>query len=210
MPADEARSLQRQHHLVNRRRVDAKIFLYVGFGRGPAMQPGVEVDKRQILPLLGREGFSRRTYAGHPIQLFVRASNEEARHECTLSGRTQPSRAHRTQGAAQAASMRPASSSDHRFCWPPTSVGVGGSTVYRTKRRFVEGNLEQALSEEPRPGAERKLTGKQEAFAGGDRLCRSSKGPCPLDAQAAGRCDGQAHRTQEPVARDGSATPSGK
>ena len=31
------------------------------------------------------------------------------------------------------------------------SVGVGGSTVYRTKRRFVEGNLERALSEEPRP-----------------------------------------------------------
>jgi transposase len=44
------------------------------------------------------------------------------------------------------------------------SVGVGGSTVYRTKRRFVEGNLEGALSEEPRPGAERKLTGKEEAL----------------------------------------------
>ena len=45
-----------------------------------------------------------------------------------------------------------------------TSVGVGGSTVYRTKRRFVEGNLEAALSEEPRPGAERKLSGKEEAL----------------------------------------------
>jgi len=44
------------------------------------------------------------------------------------------------------------------------SVGVGGSTVYRTKRRFVEGNLEAALSEEPRPGAERKLSGKEEAL----------------------------------------------
>jgi hypothetical protein len=44
------------------------------------------------------------------------------------------------------------------------SVAVGGSTVYRTKRRFVEGNLEAALSEEPRPGAERKLTGKEEAL----------------------------------------------
>ena len=40
------------------------------------------------------------------------------------------------------------------------AVAVGGSTVYRTKRRFVEGNLERALSEEQRPGAERKLTGK--------------------------------------------------
>ena len=44
------------------------------------------------------------------------------------------------------------------------SVAVGGSTVYRTKRRFVEGNLEAALSEEPRRGAERKLTGKEEAL----------------------------------------------
>src|SRR6202050_1699053 len=44
------------------------------------------------------------------------------------------------------------------------TVAVGGSTVYRTKRRFVEGNLERALSEDPRPGAERKLTGKEEAL----------------------------------------------
>jgi transposase len=44
------------------------------------------------------------------------------------------------------------------------SVSVGGSTVYRTKRRFVEGNLQTALSEEPRPGAARKLSGKEEAI----------------------------------------------
>ena len=45
-----------------------------------------------------------------------------------------------------------------------TSLGVGGSTVYRTKRRFVLGNLELAFREEPRPGAERKLSGKEEAL----------------------------------------------
>ena len=44
------------------------------------------------------------------------------------------------------------------------SVGVGKSTVYRTKRRFVVGNLEAALREEPRTGADRKLTGKEEAL----------------------------------------------
>jgi transposase len=43
-------------------------------------------------------------------------------------------------------------------------VAVGGSTIYRTKRRFVEAGLEAALSEEPRPGAERKLTGREEAL----------------------------------------------
>jgi transposase len=45
-----------------------------------------------------------------------------------------------------------------------TTVAVGASTVYRTKRRFVEGNLERALREEPRPGAARKLSGKDEAL----------------------------------------------
>ena len=45
-----------------------------------------------------------------------------------------------------------------------TSVGVGGSTVYRTKRRFVLGNLAAALNEAPRPGAHRKLSGKKEAL----------------------------------------------
>src|ERR1700716_1192243 len=44
------------------------------------------------------------------------------------------------------------------------TVLVGGSTVDRTKRRFVEGNLEGALSEEARPGAARKLTGKETAL----------------------------------------------
>ena len=44
------------------------------------------------------------------------------------------------------------------------SVSVGGSTVYRTKRRFVESSLDAALSEEPRPGAARKLSGKEEAL----------------------------------------------
>ena len=44
------------------------------------------------------------------------------------------------------------------------SLGVGGSTVYRTKRRFVEGNLDKALHEEPRPGAARKLSAQEEAL----------------------------------------------
>src|SRR5436853_1524530 len=43
------------------------------------------------------------------------------------------------------------------------AVRVGGSTLYRTKRRFVEGNLERALSEEQRPGARRTTTCTGEA-----------------------------------------------
>src|SRR5881394_4650761 len=59
------------------------------------------------------------------------------------------------------------------------AVAVGGSTVYRTKRRFVEGNLERALSEDPRPGAERKLIGKEEALRNG--LRNPSRGSRPLE-----------------------------
>jgi len=44
------------------------------------------------------------------------------------------------------------------------NVAVSASTVYRTKRRFVEEGLEAALSEEPRPGADRKLAAKEEAL----------------------------------------------
>src|SRR4051812_12413661 len=44
------------------------------------------------------------------------------------------------------------------------SLDVGVSTVSRVKRRFVEGGVERALNEEPRPGAARKLTGKEEAL----------------------------------------------
>jgi transposase len=45
-----------------------------------------------------------------------------------------------------------------------STLSVGGSTVYRTKRRFVQGNLDLALSEETRPGAARKLSGKETAL----------------------------------------------
>lgn len=44
------------------------------------------------------------------------------------------------------------------------ALHVGRATVERTRKRFVEGNLEGALSERSRPGAKRKLDGKQEAL----------------------------------------------
>jgi transposase len=42
------------------------------------------------------------------------------------------------------------------------ALEVGMATVERTRQRFVEANLE-ALNERPRPGGQRKLSGKQEA-----------------------------------------------
>jgi transposase len=44
------------------------------------------------------------------------------------------------------------------------SLHVARTTVERLRRRFVEGNLEEALEERPRPGAKRKLNRKQEAY----------------------------------------------
>lgn len=43
------------------------------------------------------------------------------------------------------------------------ALSVSHSTVERTRRRFVEGGLERALNEDPRPGQKRKLDGRGEA-----------------------------------------------
>jgi transposase len=40
------------------------------------------------------------------------------------------------------------------------ALSVGHSTVERRRRRFVEGGLERALNEDPRPGQQRKLDGR--------------------------------------------------
>jgi transposase len=44
------------------------------------------------------------------------------------------------------------------------ALHVGRTTVERTRKRFVEGNLERALNEDPRPGREPKLNDKQAAL----------------------------------------------
>lgn len=44
------------------------------------------------------------------------------------------------------------------------ALHISRPTVQRTRKRFVEGGLEWALNERPRPGQRPKLGGKQEAF----------------------------------------------
>jgi len=44
------------------------------------------------------------------------------------------------------------------------ALHIGIATVERIRKRFVEEGLEAALAERPRPGGQRKLDGKQEAF----------------------------------------------
>jgi transposase len=45
-----------------------------------------------------------------------------------------------------------------------SNVGVGTSTVYRTKQHFVEDGLDRALNEAPRPGQPRKLSAADESM----------------------------------------------
>ena len=73
-------------------------------------------------------------------------------------------------------------------------VGVGTSTVYRTKRRFVECGLEGALSEDPRPGARRRLTGREETLLVAVACSDPPAGAGALDAGIVGRREGPAHR----------------
>ena len=198
LPSDEACTFERQHHLVNGRRCDAKILLDVGFRRRPAMQARVQVDIRQVLPLLGRESFCGGTHTGHPIQLFVRASSEQGarmniryrvelsqteRHELKtiLSG---GKHAARKLKRAQILLAADAGASDDEIA---RNVGVGGSTVYRTKRRFVLGNLEAALSEEPRPGGRPQALRQRRGPAGRNSLFEPAQRPRPLDVGTLGR-----------------------
>src|SRR5687768_4094607 len=44
------------------------------------------------------------------------------------------------------------------------ALGIGESTIERTRKRFAEAGLEAALKDKPRPGRPRLLDGKQEAF----------------------------------------------
>jgi len=154
---DESLSLERYHHLVNRRRAEFEIALHVDFSRRGRFSL-IGIDKCQVLALLLREGFGRETHKGHPIQLFVRASSEEARMnlryrvelsqderdelKTLISGGKHPVRKLKR---AQILLAADAGAADEDVA---ISVGVGGSTVYRTKRRFVLGNLKAALSEE--------------------------------------------------------------
>jgi transposase len=43
------------------------------------------------------------------------------------------------------------------------ALNTSRSTVERTRKRFVEGNLDRALNDDPSPGKQRKLDGRGEA-----------------------------------------------
>jgi len=143
--------------------------LYVALGRWPAVDPCVGIDEGQVLTLPLGEVFrghhhtidssaplaAERHDIGYRIDL---SDAERSDLEALLRGGRHAARKLKR---AQILLAADAGVPDETIA---QSLGVGGSTVYRTKRRFVEGNLEKALHEEPRPGAARKLTGQEEAL----------------------------------------------
>src|SRR3954462_2907974 len=170
LAADEPGALQREHHLVHGRRADPEMALHVGLGRGTAMDAGVGVNEGQVLTL--RVGEPCR---GHRHTIDSSAPLATERHDDhTLPGRPERSRALRAPDPAarwaaggphaQRAQILLAADAGLPDETIAQSLRVGGSTVYRTRRRFVEGNLDKALTEEPRPGAKRKLTGHEDAL----------------------------------------------
>ena len=55
------------------------------------------------------------------------------------------------------------------------ALSSSGSTVERIRKRYVEGGLDKALNEDPRPGARKKLDGRAEAHI--IALACSEEGP---------------------------------
>jgi transposase len=168
---------------VDRWRADAEVALQVGLGRGSAMDPRVGVDEGQVLTLPLREAWSRRrlTHArsvatsteevAMNIRYRVELSEVERGELRAMLGGGK--HAARRLKRAQILLAADAGVADETVA---ISLDVGVSTVCRVKRRFVEGGVERALDEEPRPGATRKLTGKEEALLVATACARPPEG----------------------------------
>src|SRR5829696_8621383 len=99
--------------------------------------------------------------AGDAMNIRFRVELSEAERDALTAMLSGGRQAVRKLKRAQILLAADAGSSDEVIA---ACVGVGPSTVCRTKRGFVEGNLPAALQEAPRPGAARKLSGKEEAL----------------------------------------------
>ena len=79
---------------------------------------------------------------------------------------------------------------------------INAATVARVRKRFVEEGLEAAINDQPRPGRERKLDGKQEAHLVAI-ACSSPPEICELDAPSAGGQGGGVGVCREQLLGDG-------
>src|SRR4051812_42915860 len=144
--------------------------LHVGLGRGTAVDTCEASMKARYCPCRSVKGFADIATRSIHLRLSQRRGTMNIRYRVDLSDAERSElqtllrggrHAARKLKRAQILLAADAGVPDDTIA---QSLGVGGSTVYRTKRRFVEGNIEKALDEEPRPGAARKLTVQEEAL----------------------------------------------
>ena len=131
--------------------INARYWPWVSVKRG--LREGIDIGA--LLVIKG----SAKERATVNVRYRITLSSEERAqlHLLVQGGQGPVRRVKRAQILLAAAS----GSRDERIA---ANVSVGTATVCRTKRRFVEEGLESALSEDPRPGAERKLAAKEEAL----------------------------------------------
>src|SRR5262245_12058870 len=84
------------------------------------------------------------------------------------------------------------------------TIGVSAATIYRLKRRCVERGVAPALIDDPRPGAGRKLSAKDEALLVAVACSKPPVGRA-LDARTPGGRSRPAHGARPCLPRDGSA-----
>jgi transposase len=175
---DEAGALEGEHHLVDGRGGDLEMSPHIGFGGGPSEDAAVGVYEGQVLALgWGEAGSGGRSVLAKDLihlrficVLMRKEAQMNVRYRVELSQSEREELSTLLRGGrhgarklkrAQILLAADEGVGDERIA---AALRVSGSTIYRTKRRFVEANLEGALSEELRPGIERKLSGKEEAL----------------------------------------------
>jgi transposase len=170
--SDQSAAFKFDNHAVDAGRRHAEEPLHVGLGRGASVEDGVAVDESEVLALLVGEWRSgRRT--GHAlidVILGSQGADMNVHYRVTLSADERAQLATLINGGKgrvrriKRAQILLAADAGATVEAIALNVGVSSSTIYRTKQRFVEDGLEDALSEEPRNGAERKLSANEEAL----------------------------------------------
>jgi transposase len=154
---------------------DLEVVLEITLCRWPAVELSIGVEEGQVLALDGGKSRRlRRAILRHANCFTADLSAKAPSSECKVSGELSELERLELQailsGGEQAvrrlkrAQILLASDSGQSEEMIAGALGVGISTVYRTRRRFVEGNLQGALSEEARPGKVRKLSRNEEVL----------------------------------------------
>jgi hypothetical protein len=175
---NETGFFQGQHHLVHRRCGHLEVPTHIGFRRRAFEDPGIGVNEGQVLALQRRELWrcGRRLVAKRLIHLSLTCISSHQEAQMNIRYHVELSQFERQQLNALLSGGRHAARRLKRAqillaanegvsdAVIAATLNVSGSTIYRTKRRLVEANLEGALSEETRPGVARKLAAEEEAL----------------------------------------------